>query len=199
MTKVIDRRAALGALAAGGHVLVSGVAEAATAGALPAHIAAHRDARAAYEAAGLELEAVWPASGATVRGLGAREYALRKGEGEISGWIDFDFERLAEPLRTISIALPNIQDALAALERERAGAQARVREAFAEYNAAQRRCKESSDAEETALTAICAYHCSPSELEPKFRYLSAFREELSEEQHEAIFASLLPEGEMTEA
>ena len=54
---------------------------------------------------------------------------------------------------------------------------------------------QTNDAEEAALLAVCEYRCSPDELALKFRYLSEYRDALTDEQREVTFASLVPEGE----
>jgi hypothetical protein len=85
--------------------------------------------------------------------------------------------------------------ALDVRERERTAARVRLDDAFA-AQAAERRWRETNDNKEAALTALCGYRCgSPDELAVKFRYLADNRYVLAEEQHDAIFASLLSKAE----
>jgi hypothetical protein len=121
---------------------------------------------------------------------------LKNGEDQIAECIDDHFDRLADFAKTVARISPSVgRDALTALERERDAAAERLTEAYAKTNAAHQLWHQASAAEEAALMEICAYRCSPGELEQKFRYLATYQDELSDEQREALFASFLPGGE----
>lgn len=104
---------------------------------------------------------------------------------------------LAEDLKMFAEIAPGLgAEALPALERERDAALARLDEAFARKEAADALVDEATMAEEDAILAICECRCTPVELEQKLRYLATYQEELSDEQREAIFASLALSGEV---
>ena len=170
MTNLLNRRAALGALAAAGAVLAtSEVAETSSPDTLSALIADHRKKREAFCLAIDEADAASPPHDAWVKGFGGCDYELSRGKDSITERINCHFRHLASPLSVVAEVSPNVgAEALAILECERDAAFARVDEAFVAEDAAELRRKDASDAEEAALLAICAYRCSPGELEQKF-------------------------------
>jgi len=187
MNAPLSRRAAL-AVPAADFAMASS--------ALLALIAAHREAMEAFNAAVDKLEAAEPAESVRVMGLAGCDHALVNGEDRIADWIEDQFKRYANVLQAVANLSPSVgAEALAVLEQDKAAALARLDEAFAAHNAAQRRWRETNDAEEAALLAVCEYRCSPDELALKFRYLSEYRDARTDEQREVTFASLVPEGE----
>jgi hypothetical protein len=203
MSAPMNRRAAFGAIVGAGAALASPVAAIALVDASPALaklIAAHGEARAAFEIAIDELEAAEPEETDRVVGIAGCDYSLKNGEDNIAERIDEHFERLSEAARAIGMISPAVgAEALAALERDRDAAMDRLSDAFAAVNAAHERWHQKCNAEEAALEAVCAHRCgSTDEYTTKFRYLLKYRSDFSEEQYEAIFASLLPEGDLDE-
>ena len=193
MNAPLSRRAALAGLASLPALAVPAADLASTSSALLALIAAHREAMEAFNAAVDKLEAAEPAESVRVMGLAGCDHALVNGEDRIADWIEDQFKRYANVLQAVANLSPSVgAEALAVLEQDKAAALARLDEAFAAHNAAQRRWRETNDAEEAALLAVCEYRCgSPDEIALKFRYLSEYRDALTEEQREATFASLL--------
>jgi hypothetical protein len=199
MTNLMNRRDALGALAGASAALLtaSTVALPARPDTLSTLIATHREKREAYERALDELEAAWPPADARVKCLAGDSYALRDGKDKIRWAITGRFGSLVENLKLFAEIAPNLgAEALPALERERDAALARLDEAFARKEAADERVDEATMAEEDAILAICECRCSSfADLEQKFGYLTTYRDELSDGQREALFASLADVGE----
>jgi hypothetical protein len=198
MTNPMNRRAAIGAIAAGGAMLAaSAVALPVRPDTLSALIATHREKRDAYERALDELEAAWPPDDARVSCLAGDSYALRDGKDQIRWAITGRFRGLAEDLKMFAEIAPGLgAEALPALERERDAALARLDEAFAREEAADELLTEALEAEEEAILAVCKHRCSsPGEIRQKFQYLATYQDELSDEQREALFASLSDVGE----
>jgi hypothetical protein len=108
MATNINRRAALGSLAAISALLVDQHASAAITAqdTLSALIAAHEKAREAFCIAIDELENAEPDREARVEGMLGVSYSLRNGEDRIAEWIDEHFERHAENLQAIAKLSP---------------------------------------------------------------------------------------------
>ncbi len=164
---------------------------------LSALIAAHQKARAEFADAVDELEAAAPDPMIYVRGIGSLTYTLRNGRERVAKCINDHCERLSRALQAVAAISKTVgPDALAALEDERVAALARLDAAYAEEDAAKARWDEKCEVEENALLAVCAYRCAtPADTGHKFRYLLRFKDEMTEEHIDGIYASLLPEGE----
>lgn len=166
--------------------------------ALDALIFAHQNARQAFDVAIDELAAAKPDPQHRVVGLLGCDYALGNGKDKIADWVERHFAMKAQSVTDLSAICPKFaEETQSALKRERDKALARLDEAFATEDAAKASHRDHGDAEESALLAVCRHRCdSPDEMARKFRYLVMFRDEIYEEEYQdAIFASLLPEGE----
>jgi hypothetical protein len=201
MARIMNRRAALGALVALPMVGVPSVALAEPSEKLSELIAAHQEKWKDFVLAMNELEAASPGYHSRFVGIGDREYRLGSGQAEIEKQIEQHFEEEAEVLRRVDQWSPGAcAPVLAALERERDAAIARLETVFAPHTAADERYHVASNAESDALMAICEHRCeSPEELIRKIRFLKGYEVELMPEQYEAVFDAILPEGESEEA
>ena len=198
MTQDLTRRAALGSLAAGAVLALPAIARGGSIDELGALIAAHETARQEFMVAVDDLEAAAPNPKDRVVGIAGCDYAISDGRERIERWIKEHFDRLAGTLQRVAQVWPAAGvEGLAAIEHERDAALARLDETFAVEEAAELRWRDKRDAEAEALKAICAHRCgSPEDLARKFRYLVSFRGELLDEEYQdAIFSSLLPDGE----
>jgi hypothetical protein len=197
MADVMNRRAALGALAVLPTLGVPALGAAIPGGSdtLSDLIAAHRETWDGFRIASDELEAAGPSYHTPFVGFGDREYVLGIGRDEIAKRITDDFENDAEVLRRVNrLSSRSASPALAALTRERDAALSRLDAIFAPEAEARKRYDETCDVERDALMAICAHRCgSPNELIRKFRFLKEYECDLLPEQYDAIFDSFLPE------
>jgi hypothetical protein len=194
----LSRRAALSALASvPAFALPASALAFAAPPTLSALIEKHRVTRDACERALRTAAAAEPPDDALVEGFGGVHYSLALGSAEITKAIEKEFAWLTWPLDTVSRRAPELARATrAVMDAEKEAALGRLAEAFAVRNAAFHACDEAEENKVDALTAVCAHRCATSgELAAKARYLASWRDELSGAPLEALFASLLPDGE----
>jgi hypothetical protein len=157
--------------------------------------------RAAWAASGQLVEALEAAEpdGSILVPCLAREPTAVKGRirEDLINVIEENFEFEVKKLNRLLELSPELgAAALERLERERDACRARLEEVFADYRVAEDAWQEASDAEEDALTAICAHRCaSMEEVATKVRYLAGLGSELMPNQRKAFFGSFFADGE----
>ncbi len=193
----LDRRAALGSLAAGAAMLTAPrLAKAASGEALAKLIAAHANALQAFRAAIDALDAAKPADGAYINGPGGFAYFPEMGQDSAAEHVEHDFRLFARATRAIASVSPDLGAQVAAIfAAERSATLARLEALFAPQVAAKARWTETCAVEEAAMLALCSHRCATlDEQGRKLGYLARFLDSLGTEQHDALFAAMLPEA-----
>jgi hypothetical protein len=198
MTSPLNRRAALGALAASipALAILPAAASPPPTTALANLIEEHRAAWAAFGRLVDALEAAEPDKSILVPCLAREPIAVGSSREGLINVIEDNFESEVRKLNRLLELSPELGAAACdRLAQERDACRARLEEVFADYRVVEDAYDNAGDAEDDALMAICAHRCaSLEEAAIRARYLTSNTIDLQTRHIDALFASFLPEG-----